>query len=57
MAAKFLRRFKENDETLRQEAVRASRDRKERATNWRAVVFWGFVAAAAILLYFFMHQN
>ena len=57
MLTKFIRRFKENDTILKQEVIRASGDTTQLTTNWRTVVLWAFVVAAAILLYVFAGQK
>ena len=57
MLTNFIRRFKANDRILKQEVVRASGDMAQRTTDWRAVVFWVFIIAVAISLYFFVGQK
>lgn len=51
MLTNFIRRFKENDKTLKQEVIRVSGDATRRTTNWYAVVFWALVIAGGIFLY------
>jgi len=58
MLADFIRRFKENDRMLREEAVRISGDAtSQRTTNWGAAIFWAIVIILAILIHHFVSQK
>jgi hypothetical protein len=54
MLTSLIRRFKENDKSLKQEAVGISSRTADHTTNWRALIFWVFVIVAGGLIYFLL---